>query len=33
MELLERRSKGWIEDSVKIQIQKDLLRSFNGKGQ
>jgi hypothetical protein len=29
--LLERREKGWVEEKVKIQIDKDIKRSFYGK--
>jgi hypothetical protein len=32
IELLERRSKGWVAENIKLQIERDILRSFNGEG-
>ncbi len=32
IELLERRSKGWVAEKIKLQIERDILRSFNGEG-
>jgi hypothetical protein len=32
IELIERRSKGWVAEKIKLQIERDILRSFNGEG-
>lgn len=29
--LLERREKGWVDEKVRVQIDKDIKRSFYGK--
>lgn len=31
IELLDRRSNGWVSEKVKLQIEKDIKRSFYGK--
>jgi hypothetical protein len=31
LQLLERREKGWVCEKVRVQIEKDIRRSFYGK--
>ena len=33
IELLDRRQQNWVDEKVKIQIDKDIKRSFYGKTQ